>query len=383
MPNLLIAATIARTLGSFLYPYAEHFSAQGWPVDGAARDAPRHRPTLMAYRQLFDVCWSRTPIASGNLLRAAPYVRELVISQGYDLVHVHTPVAAFVTRFALRNVRTGRGHPKVIYTAHGFHFHERGSPLNNLFFLLLEKLAGRWTDCLIVINEEDRAAARRFRLVPPEKLEYMPGIGVDTARYSRRAVPPAEIARARSDLGLAESGPVILMVAEFIPRKRHADAVKAFAALGRTDAHLVLAGSGPLEAGIRCLAASLGVEQRVHFAGYRRDIPALMGASDALVLPSIQEGLPRSILEALSMELPVIGSDIRGTRELLRDGAGLLVPAGDVTGLAQAMSWLLDHPAEARQMGQTGRQRVEERYALQSVIRRHELLYARLLGTAA
>ena len=105
-------------------------------------------PAAESFDAVWDVDWSRNPFDLTSLTRAAPRVRQVVLGEGYDIVHVHTPVAAFTTRYALRKERAA----KTVYTAHGFHFSPELSTTRSAPFLALEKLAGRWTDELVVIN---------------------------------------------------------------------------------------------------------------------------------------------------------------------------------------------------------------------------------------
>lgn len=377
MNSLLFVTTIPATLCGFLLPFAYYFRAKGWRVDAMAQGISDCAECLKAFDQVWEVEWSRNPLAPQNLIVAPRQIRE-VLASGYDIVHVHTPVAAFVTRYALNNLRK-RGSPKVIYTAHGFHFYRGGRPLKNATFLALEKLAGRWTDYLAVINREDEEAAKRYRIVPTERVRYMPGIGVDIEHYSPNAVPEAEVFQVRQELGLPLGTPLFLSVAEFISRKRHRDILKAFARLARPKAHLAFAGDGPLLEEIQRLASDLGVQNQVHFLGHRQDVPTWISASVATLLPSEQEGLPRSIMESLCLKIPVIGTEIRGIRDLLEDGCGLLVKVGDVEGLAQAMAWVLDHPEDAQIMGKRGRERMAA-YDLRSILELHEALYTEAMA---
>jgi glycosyltransferase involved in cell wall biosynthesis len=301
-----------------------------------------------------------------------------VVGEGYDLVHVHTPVAAFSTRYALRGLRR-TGKPRIIYTAHGFHFYEGGPALQNALYLGLEKLAGRWTDELVVINQEDHQAAQSHHIVPTERLHYVPGIGVDTDAYSLESVSATEVLALRTEIGLEPENGFFLMVASFDPGKRHCDAIRAFAQLSRVNAHLVLAGDGPLMSKVQALADELGVRQRVHFLGHRKDVPVLVRASVALLLPSQREGLSRSVMESLSLEVPVIGTDVRGIRSLLDNGCGLLVQPGDIEALTEAMAWMIDHPQEAQSMGRRGRERMVA-YDLKRILALHEALYDKALG---
>jgi glycosyltransferase involved in cell wall biosynthesis len=155
--------------------------------------------------------------------------------------------------------------------------------------------------------------------------------------------------------------------------------VAAFARVATTNAHLAFAGDGPLRPRVRALAEQLGVSDRVHFLGLRRDVPALIRAADAVVLPSRREGLPRCALESLSLGVPVIGTRIRGLTDLVDDRSGILVPVGDVAGLAAAMQRLLDDPLYARRLGEGGRARIGT-YAVDRVVALHERLYASALA---
>lgn len=378
MNRLLCVTTVPATLGAFLLPFAYHFRAKGWRVDAMAQGISTNTNCLQAFDRVWEVEWSRNPLNPQNLILAPQQIRNVVEQEGYDLVHVHTPVAAFVTRYALNNLRK-RGKPKVIYTAHGFHFYKGGKTLKNAIFLLLEKLAGRWTDYLVVINREDEEAAKRHRIVPTECVRYMPGIGVDINYYSHNTVSEAEVVRVRQELGLTLENQLFLSVAEFIPRKRHRDVLMAFAQLDRPKVHLALAGDGLLFQQMQQLASDLGIQNQVHFLGLRQDIPTLIRASLATLLVSEQEGLPRSVMESLCMGVPAIGTDVRGTRDLLEGGCGLIVKVGDVDGLAQAMAWILDHPDDAKAMGKRGRERMSA-YELGHILKMYQVLYDQALA---
>lgn len=372
MPSLLMITTVPDTLRGFLLPFAEHFRGRGFRVDAMAAGVSGCRESVAAFDRVWEVAWSRNPLDLRNLA-AVRRVRD--VATRYDLVHVHTPVASFVTRLALRG-RPRTGGPRVIYTAHGFHFYRGGPRLRGLAFRVLEQLAGRWTDYLVVINREDEAAARR--MLSAERVRYMPGIGVDLERYAPAAVSDTDVSRVREELALGPGARLFLMIAEFIPRKRHRDALTAFARLDHPDARLAFAGTGPLLDEMKRRAVEVSVADRVHFLGNRRDIPALVRASVAVLLPSEQEGLPRSAMESMSLGVPVVGSRIRGTADLLEGGGGVLVPVGDVGALTDALARILDHPEEAREMGRRGRERVASCH-LGTIITLHDALYEEAL----
>jgi glycosyltransferase involved in cell wall biosynthesis len=244
-----------------------------------------------------------------------------------------------------------------------------------LFYVACERLAGRWTDFLVVINRDDEAAARRHALVPPDRIRYMPGIGIATGEYSPEAVHPRQVAALRAELAMRPSDRLLLVVAEFNPGKRNRDALDALARLDGDDVHLAFAGSGPLLAECRARATSLGVADRVHFLGFRKDVPVLLAAADAVMLLSEREGLPRSVMEALCFEKPVIGTDVRGMRDLLSDDCGILVPVGDLAAIVAAINRILGSSANARAMGRRARRKMAA-YDDDAILRLHERLYA-------
>lgn len=379
MNKILMVATIPAALCGFLLPFARHFREQGWCVDGMACGISACVDCVQGFDRVWDVQWSRNPLNPRNLLGTPQTIQEIVQQEKYDIVHVHTPVAAFVTRYALRKLRKHLN-TKVIYTAHGFHFHSGGKPFKNALFLGLEKLAGDWNDYLVVINRDDEQAAKSHWLKSPEKICYMPGIGLDTNYYSQDATSETELELLRQELKLAPETPLFLSVAELIPRKRPQDILKAFTRLARPDVRLAFAGNGLLMPQMQELASQLGIENQVLFLGYRQDITTLISISVATILASEQEGLPRCVMESMSLQTPVIGTAIRGTRDLLADGCGLLVQVGDIEGLTKAMAWILDHPEKARIMGKRGRERVFK-YDLRHIIKLHEVLYAEATST--
>jgi len=379
MKRLLMVATVSSVFRDFLFPFAHHFRSQGWEVDAMASKISACPRCIKTFDRVWDVEFSRNPLDLKNLFLAPQIIREVVAKEQYDIVHVHTPIAAFVTRYTLNDLRK-QNKTKVIYTAHGFHFYSGGSTVKNALFLNLEKLAGPWTDYLVVINHDDEQAAERFGVIPPERICYMPGIGVEPNYYNRNKISEADILQLRQELGLTPNNTIFLAIAEFTLNKRHRDMVSALAHLGRPEIHLVIAGYGPkpLMDATKELAIELGVEKQVHLLGYRQDIPTLICASVATLLVSEREGLPRCIMESFCLDTPVIGTDIRGIRDLLAEDRGLLVQVGDIEAIAAAMTWILDHPQESKMMGNRGREHMSV-YDLQNILKLHENLYAKAL----
>jgi glycosyltransferase involved in cell wall biosynthesis len=380
--SALFVTTVPITLEAFLAPFARHFRSQGWRVDALANGATSNERIADAFDHRFDVAWSRNPLSPSNLLGTAAAVRRIVAEGRYDIVHVHTPVAAFATRYALRRRHRADGpRPVVIYTAHGFHFYRGQRSLPHLLYRLLERLAAPWTDYLVTINSEDYAAAQALGGIETGRIRLIPGIGVDTTRFADGAAPDEAVQSLRAELDIPGDAFVLTMVAEFGPVKRHEHLFEALTRVTDPRIVLVLAGDGPLEDRLRARATQLGIEGRVRWAGYRRDVPALLAASDAVALVSEREGLARSLLEGMAAGKAIIGTDTRGIADLALPDAGWIAPKHDAAALASLIDHAAAHPDEVAAKGRAARERAERDYALPHIIRAYEELYNEALAS--
>ena len=223
---------------------------------------------------------------------------------------------------------------------------------------------------------EDEQGAASWQILDRSRIFYIPGIGVDLDIFNPARVTFEEAAALRASLNLSEHF-VFLVLGELIPRKRPADVVTAFAQMDHR-CRLLFAGEGPLQRDLKRISETLGVGDRVLFLGQRNDVPCLLKASNALILASQQEGLPRCVMEAMGMGIPVIGTRIRGTADLLACGAGLLFDPGDIEGLHQAMLKIRSRPDLAEGMRQIGRS-AATRYDVRSVLAQHDRMYEQIM----
>jgi len=375
-PSALFVTTVPITLEAFLLPYADRFRAQGWRIDALANGSTLVPALKGHFDRRFDVGWSRNPLDPSNLWGATSRVREVVASNGYNIVHVHTPIAAFVTRLAIHRLDAS-ARPVVIYTAHGFHFYDGQQPLAHALYRFMERIAAPWTDYLVTINDEDCRAAMNLGVPGTDRVRLIRGIGVDTNRYRPKARGGAPV---RESLGVGSDAFMLTMVAEFAPVKRHELLFKALARCA-ADVKVVLVGDGPLEARLRQTAARLRLTDRVIWAGYRTDVAAILDASDALALVSEREGLPRSVLEAMACALPVIGTDTRGIHDAVGSVAGWIVGKNDVAALAAAIDEAASRPDERRRRGELARERVERLFSLEIIAQQYEELYREALAS--
>ena len=310
----------------------------------------------------FDVY--RIPVSrSYNIFsHAVSFVRlfRLMRRECFDIVHTHTPVAGLLGRVAAKTARV----PRIVYTAHGFYFHEdMPGPVKGVM-RSIERFGASLSDLVFVQSGEDLEEAIESRIAPAEKLVHI-GNGVDPSMFGREANARAAAAL-REEFGI-DGGPVIGFTGRIVREKGAVEFVKAagIVALEFPGARFVMVGA-PLEsdrdgcqAEIETLVRDEGLSGRLVMTGYRKDVPAILSLLDLFAMPSYREGMPRSLLEAMATGLPVAATDIRGCREEVVDGeTGLLVPPRDHYALGEAMLRILSDEDLAVRMGRAGRQRV-------------------------
>lgn len=191
--------------------------------------------------------------------------------------------------------------------------------------------------------------------------------------------PLASRQEARAELGLPLDSLVVGAVSRLDPVKGVAFLIQALARV--EGAHLVVIGDGPERATLASLAENLGIANRVRWAGHRRNAAHLLAAFNVFVQPSLYEGLPNTVLEAMAAGLPVVATAVGGTPEAVVNGeTGLLVPPRDPSALAQAITRLLQAPDLRRKMGQAGREWVVQFFSVERMVAKTERLYAELLA---
>lgn len=308
-------------------------------------------------------------------IKAYRALAALLRRRPFTIVHAHTPIASAIARPCARR----NGVPLVIYTAHGFYFHERMRPIVRFAHVTLEKIAQRYADYLFTQSAEDCETAIAEGIAPRGRAETI-GNGVDTRRFFPEQFSKEQLDEARRELAIrGDDHPIVVMIGRLVREKGYFEFLEAMAALRQKHpkARALIVGSAltsdhdDAAHGIRAHATQLGLGDGAIFAGLRSDVPRLLALGDVFCLPSWREGMPRSIIEAMAAGLPVVATDIRGSREEVVEGeTGLIVPVRDAAGLGQALIKMADDPAKARRMGEAGRRRAVEQFDEQRVIER-------------
>jgi len=300
---------------------------------------------------------------------------KLMRREKYDIVHVHTPIGAFVGRIAARFARV----PIVIYTIHGFYFHENMNLFKSKIIIFIEKFLARWTTFAFSQSDEDTKLAVRDGIFPPDKIITI-GNGVDMDFFKRDGFTQEELLTKKEELNIPSNATVVTCVARMNKEKGIFDLLKAAEIALNLDPSIHFLFVGGIFKGNEPNAISEGFlkdyfkknslyGKHFHFLGMQTNIKEILAMSDIFVLPSYREGMPRSIIEAMAMELPVIATNIRGSREEVVDGeTGILVPVSDVNTLSNAIIKLAKDSKLRKAMGKKGRERAEEYFDETKVI---------------
>jgi glycosyltransferase EpsD len=373
--RILLCATVDYHFNAFHLPYMKWFKEQGWEVHVAAKGDME----LPFVDKKYNLPIQRSPISLQNV-KAYHELKTIIQQNEYKIIHSHTPVGGVLARLASRTARENGS--KVMYTAHGFHFC-KGSPLINwLIYYPIEKWLARFTDCLITINEEDfnRANQHQFKA---DRIEHIHGVGVNTEKFK-----PAE-KEYKKELRIAYGYNVgdflMFYAAEFNKNKNQQLLIRALAQINKEvpKAKLLLAGEGPLMQECRNLAKKLGVEDSVHFLGFRKDIEQLLQISDIAVASSFREGLPVNIMEAMSCGLPVLATENRGHRELVSDQqTGWLIHENSPQLFGKKMKLIAKDPGQRALMGSNGRRMIINQFSTNKILKEKSEIYKTYMAEA-
>lgn len=309
--KVLFVATVVKThINTFHLPFLKMFKEHGWEVHVAAKNDFVDEPCVIPNcDRHFDIAFERFPFSKQNLT-AYNQLKYIIQENHYDIIHCHTPVAGVLARFAARSYKD----TTVIYTAHGFHFYKGAPLLNWLVYYPVERFCAKFTDKLITINQEDYNRAKGWSLRNNGKVYYVPGVGVDINKFHNIDINKKE---KRKSLGIDENTKILLSVGELIKRKNHEVIIRSLSKLKDKNFVYIICGRGPLLEQLKELAVQLGLEKKVKLLGFRKDIAEICKIADLFVFPSIHEGLPVALMEAIASNIPAIASDIRGNRDLL------------------------------------------------------------------
>ncbi len=321
-----------------------------------------------------------TPLAD---LKTLMQLIQIMRREQFTIVHTHTPKPGLLGQIAARIA----GVPIVVNTLHGFYFHEHMPAIQRRFYITLEKIAARCSDVILSQNREDLATAIHTGICPPDKIKHL-GNGIDLTRFDPTMITATTRTERRAALGIPAEAPVVGFVGRLAGKRK---GFLDFLAAGKIIAQQIpqtcflivgAADQGKPDAVHPDVAEDFGIAEQCHFAGFQpnAEIPVFYTVMDVLVLPSLFEGIPRSLMEGAAMGVPLVATYVKGNREVVKHRQnGLLVPLNNTAALSDAILDLLNNRTAAQQMSTQGRRMALQHFDERRVFHMIQQEYARLL----
>ncbi|MBO1096420.1 glycosyltransferase family 4 protein [Enterococcus casseliflavus] len=277
----------------------------------------------------YDIPIPRSIVKIKKITESYLKLKKIINDNKYELIHCHSPIGSVISRIcAIRFRKKGL---KVIYTAHGFHFYKGASIEKWLIYYPIEKILSYFTDCIITINQEDYNFSQNK--MNAQNVAYIPGIGIDVKKIWSYSIPNRD------------EKFTLISVGQLSQRKNHQVVIESLALLKERlnidSIQYLICGLGELDSDLKMLVENLGISQNVVFLGFQENVIDYLKSADCFIFPSLQEGLPVSLMEAMAVPLPVICSKIRGNVDLIDNNkGGILVQPNDIKRISEAIEYM-------------------------------------------
>jgi glycosyltransferase involved in cell wall biosynthesis len=328
----------------------------------------------------------RRPLSPLADLRALRQLYDALKRTRPAIVHTHMAKAGMLGRVAAAAYNITRGgapRARVVHTYHGHVLEGYFSPLVTGLFITLERMLARVSDVVVAISPAiERELRDGFRIGRAAQYRVVP-LGFDLREFA--AIDDDARAEARARLEVATNAEVVSTVGRLTAIKQHRLFLDAVAAASRTRPRLLalVAGDGELRDDLEAYARTLGMNDRVRFLGWRRDLSVIYGATDVFMLTSRNEGTPVALIEAMASGVPGVSTDVGGVKDVIDSvDVGARVPDGDAAALAAHIVRYLADPDLRRRTGERARAAVLGRYSLDRLVRDIVALYSELLADA-
>ena len=381
--KIIQVAAIATTVEAFLLPLIEKLSQKGHElIIITADDTENLKQNEYIQKNKAKIYQAPIPrsLSPIKLFKAYQTLVKLFRKIKPDVVHTHTPVASLLARKAATKAKV----PQIIYTCHGFYFHENMQPFKKKIFTWLEKNAAQKnTDYIFTVNQEDKDFAIANNFIQKDKIININSVGINTTiKFNPELFSSEDKQILKQKLQINQTEKIITFIGRLVAEKGIIELIDAFSILKkqRTDIKLLMIGE-TLQSDrdkktkdiIKQTIQTNGLEKDIIFTGYRKDTAKLLSITDAFVLPSHREGMPVSSLEAMSMGIPVVGTNIRGLREEIIEGkTGYIVPLKNPEQLATAIEKALN---QVNPPDETIRKHIIENFDEKKVLEKQMKIY--------
>lgn len=348
MKKLLLTCTDLMAI-QFFTEHIKFWHEKGYHIDLACSPVGGRVNELVEFlggienSSIRTVALNRSPFKISNLKGFLQLIK-IAKKEHYDIVVTNEPVMGLLTRLAFANKKK----TKVTYIAHGFHFYNGGSKLNNLIYKSIEGFAAHFTDSLVTINKEDFEAAKKFKLKKNGTIQYIPGIGVNTSKFYKSS--KEDLIEIRKEFGLSGDDFVVSVIGELNDNKNQETIIKAIASLKSECPNLkaLFMGKGEKAEFLKNLCNELNIQDRIHFLGYRHDVNRILSVCNLGASASLREGLGLNIIEEMASGLPIVASQNRGHRDIVTEGSGILLQKNTAEEFAKAFLDLYKSPKKCK-----------------------------------
>jgi glycosyltransferase involved in cell wall biosynthesis len=303
---------------------------------------------------------------------------DLMKREKVDIVHSQGARADFFARIAARLARVPIVVSTIAMPAEGFDV----NPIRKLIYMVFNRFSERFVDRFMVVSDAlEKTMIEKHKIEPQRVVKIYNGIETDEYRISNEEVMCGK-SRLMEEMGLENEVPVIGAIGRLVWQKGFEYFIEAIPNVLKEipEAMFLIVGEGELKEKLKVKSEKLKVKDSLIFTGFRNDIKEILQSIDVLVMPSLLEGLPMILLEAMAMGKPIIATDIEGIKEVLENvKTGLLVPPKDPKALTDAIVDLLIHRDKAYQMGNKARTVVNEQFSVDTMVEKVEEVYQELL----
>lgn len=342
-------------------------------------------------KKLFEKYTDVTIIEINELVRNINPVKDFIAfhkifwllkKSDYQIVHTHTAKAGIIGRLAAKLA----GINIIIHTLHGITFHDNLNIPVKIFYKLLEKITGRFTDCIITVGDDIKERYIQHHIAPPEKFVTIRS-GFDISAFLQSAkLEASESMKLREELGVKSGDILIGCVSRLEPRKGHTylfQAIEKLSLLSEIEqsVRLIIAGEGSYRTVLEKECEERGIGSQVRFIGFREDIARVMSLFDIIALTSLWEGLPRVLVQAALLGKPIVTFNVEGAHEVVHENVnGFVVPSKNVEQFTQKLAWMILNLSEAQKMGLAGKKIINNNWDTATMTRQIKSEYEKFLN---
>lgn len=379
-PKVLQLSAIDVSIETLMVPLINKLNNEGFQVNCVCKDTGKFKYLNSIGLNMYNIDIPRA-VHPLKIIKAIVSIYKHLKKERYDIIHVHTPIASVIARVAAKLAKQ----KNVIYTAHGYYFHDEMKKIPYCIVYTIEKFSAKYlTDYLLLQSKEDYNLSIDRNFKTKDKIIHLSN-GVDIwNEFKISKFEYEELVELKNTLEIYNSF-VFIFVGRLVKEKGIFELIEAFKEIYKThkNAKLLLVG-GFIESERDTESYERLKEEILHpgivFLGYRKDVAKLMAVSNVFILPSHREGLPRSIIEAMAVNKAVIATNIRGCREEVIHGEnGYLFEKGNVLELTNYMNTLISNPSLASEFGKKGREFVVKNFDEEKVLAKQIDLFERIL----